>query len=75
VEAPKGWKVASGEGEIVLPAEATSEIRVEVETPTQTASESMPNGPQEIIVHAQADGTPAGDIKLRVLLRPHGLPQ
>jgi len=33
VEAPKGWKVTSGEGEIVLPAEATSEMRVEVETP------------------------------------------
>jgi hypothetical protein len=75
VEAPKGWKVTSGEGEIVLPAEATSEMRVEVETPTLAASESNANGPQEIIVHAQADGTPAGDIKLRVLLRPHGLPQ
>jgi LmbE family N-acetylglucosaminyl deacetylase len=75
VEAPKGWKVTSGEGEIVLPAEATSEMRVEVETPALAASESNANSPQEIIVHAQADGTPAGDIKLRVLLRPHGLPQ
>jgi hypothetical protein len=75
VEAPKGWKVTSDEGEIALPAEATSEMRVEVETPTLTASELKANGPQEIIVHTLADGTPAGDVKLRVLLRSHGLPQ
>ena len=75
VEAPKGWKVTSGEGEIALPAETTSEMRVEVETPTLTASEMKANGPLEIVVHALADGTPAGDIKLRVLLRSHGLPQ
>jgi LmbE family N-acetylglucosaminyl deacetylase len=75
VEAPKGWKVSSGEGEIALPAEATSEMRVEVESPTLTASESKASGPQEIIVHALADGAPAGEIKLRVLLRSHGLPQ
>ena len=75
VEAPKGWKVISGEGEIALPAEATSEMRVEVESPTLTASESKASGPQEIIVHALADGAPAGEIKLRVLLRSHGLPQ
>src|SRR6266481_2764494 len=38
VEAPKGWKVTSGEGEIALPAEATSEMRVEIETPKLTES-------------------------------------
>jgi LmbE family N-acetylglucosaminyl deacetylase len=75
VEAPKGWKVTSGEGEIALPAEATSEMRVEVETPTLTASELKANGPQEIIVHALVDGATAGDIKLRVQLRSHSLPQ
>jgi len=75
VEAPKGWKVTSGEGEIALPAEATSEMRVEVETPALPASELKANGPQEIIVHASVDGTPAGDIKLRVQLRSHALPQ
>ena len=75
VEAPKGWKVTSGEGEIALPAEATSEMRVEVETPALPASELKANGPQEIIVHASVDGAPAGDIKLRVQLRSHALPQ
>ncbi len=75
VEAPKGWKVLGGEGEIALPAEATSELRVEVETPALTASELKANVPQEIMVHASADGVSAGDIKLRVLLRSHGLPQ
>jgi hypothetical protein len=75
VEAPKGWKVTSGEGEIALPAEATSEMRVEVETPPLTASELKANGPQEIIVHTLVDGSPAGDIMLRVQLRSHSLPQ
>jgi len=75
VEAPKGWKVTSGEGEIALPAEATSEMRVEIETPKLTESELKASGAQEIVVHALADGAPAGDIKLRVQLRAHGLPQ
>jgi LmbE family N-acetylglucosaminyl deacetylase len=75
VDAPKDWKVTSGEGEIALPAEASSEVRVEVETPKLTASELKASGPQEIVVHAVADGAPAGDIKLRVQLRSHGLPQ
>jgi LmbE family N-acetylglucosaminyl deacetylase len=75
VEVPKGWKVTGGEGEFALPAEATSELRVEVETPKLNASELKANGAQEIVVHAQVDGAPAGDIKLRVKLRSHGLPQ
>lgn len=75
VEAPKDWKVTSGEGEIALPTEATSEVRVEVETPKLMASELKTSVPQEILVHAVADGAPAGDIKLRVQLRSHGLPQ
>jgi LmbE family N-acetylglucosaminyl deacetylase len=75
VKAPKGWKVTGGEGDIALPAEATSEMRVEVETPALTASDLKTNAPQEIIVHALVDGASAGDIKLRVLLRSHGLPQ
>jgi hypothetical protein len=75
VDIPKGWKVTSGEGEFALPAEATSEMRMEVETPALTASELKANGPQEIVVHALVDGALAGDIKLRVQLRAHGLPQ
>jgi hypothetical protein len=50
-------------------------LRVEVETPKLTASELKANGAQEIVVHALADGAPAGEIKLRVQLRTHGLPQ
>jgi LmbE family N-acetylglucosaminyl deacetylase len=75
VEAPKGWKVTSGEGEIDLPAESSSELRVEVQTPTVTPSELKANAPQEIIVHALVEGISAGDIKLRVQLRSHALPQ
>ena len=75
VETPKGWKVTGGEGEFVLPGETTSELRVEVETPKLSASELKANGAQEVVVHALADGATAGDIKLRVQLRSHGLPQ
>jgi LmbE family N-acetylglucosaminyl deacetylase len=75
VEAPKGWKVTGGEGEFALPAEITSELRVEVETPKLNASELKANGAQELVVHALADGAPAGEIRLRVQLRSHGLPQ
>ncbi len=75
VEAPKGWKVTGGEGEFALPAETTTELRVEIETPILTASELKASGAQEIVVHALADGVPAGDFKLRVQLRSHGLPQ
>jgi LmbE family N-acetylglucosaminyl deacetylase len=75
VDIPKGWKVTSGEGEFALLGEATSEMRVEVETPALTASELKANGPQGIVVHALVDGALAGDIKLRVQLRVHGLPQ
>src|SRR5260221_983109 len=75
VEAPKGWKVTGGEGEFALPAEASSELRVEVETPKLTAGELKASGAQEIVVHALADGAAAGEIKLRVQLRTHGLPQ
>jgi LmbE family N-acetylglucosaminyl deacetylase len=75
VEAPKGWQVTRGEGETALPAEATSEMRVEVETPKLNASELKASGVQEIVVHALVDGAAAGDIRLRVQLRAHGLPQ
>jgi len=75
VEAPKGWKVSGGEGEFALPAETTTELRVEIETPILTASELKASGAQEIVVHALADGVPAGDFKMRVQLRSHGLPQ
>jgi hypothetical protein len=75
VEVPKGWKVTSGEGEIALPAEAISEVRVEVETPLLTAGEMKANGLQEIVVHSRVDGVSTDDIKLRVQLRSHGLPQ
>jgi len=75
VEVPKGWKVTSGEGEIDLPAESSSELRVEVQTPALTVSELKGNTPQEIIVHALVDGVSAGDIQLRVQLRSHALPQ
>jgi LmbE family N-acetylglucosaminyl deacetylase len=75
VDAPKGWKVTSGEGEIALPAEASTELRVEVQTPALAESELKANPPQEIIVHALVNGVSAGVIKLRVQLRSHALPQ
>jgi hypothetical protein len=31
--------------------------------------------PQEVLIHAEADGKPAGEVKLRVLLRAGALPE
>ena len=75
VEAPSGWKAASGQGELVLPAETSTALRVEIETPVLTAEELKKTMPQEVTIHAEADGHSMGEVKLRVLLRPNALPQ
>jgi hypothetical protein len=75
VEAPSGWKAVSGQGEFALPAEASTALRVEIETPTLSAEELKKTLPQEVTIHAEAEGHSIGEVKLRVLLRSHALPQ
>lgn len=75
IEAPNGWKVVSGQGEFALPAENSTALRVEIETPALNADELKKAKPEEVKVKAEADGHSIGEVKLRVLLRSHALPQ
>lgn len=75
IATPGGWKAVSGQGEFELAAESSTALRVEIETPALTAEELKKAVPQEVTVHAEADGKSIGDVKLRVLLRPNALPQ
>lgn len=75
IETPGGWKVVSGQGEFELTAESSTALRVEIETPALAAEELKKTVPQEVTVHAEANGKSIGNVKLRVLLRSNALPQ
>ena len=75
VEAPSGWKVVFGQGEFTLPAEISTALRVVIETPALSAEELKKTLPQEVTVHAETDEHSIGEVKLRVLLQSHALPQ
>jgi len=75
VEAPAGWKVVSGQGEFVLPAEDRTELRVQIDTLTLSPEELKSEKSEIITVRAECDGKPLGEVKLRVQLRHSALPQ
>jgi len=75
VEAPATWKVTSGQGDFVLPAESSAEMRVELDAPHLAEQELRKAEPQLITVRAEADGKSIGEVNLRVLLRQSALPQ
>jgi LmbE family N-acetylglucosaminyl deacetylase len=75
VEAPAGWKVTLGQGESSLPAEISTPLRVEVETPSLSPGELKKAQPQYVVVRAEKDGASIGEVKLRVQLQASALPQ
>lgn len=75
VSLPEGWHVSHNESTFLLPAEASSAFPLQIETPILSAEQLKTAEPREITVQAEADGKPAGEVKLRVLLRANGLPQ
>jgi LmbE family N-acetylglucosaminyl deacetylase len=75
VKAPEGWKVGQGAGQMILPAEESTSLVVHIETPTFSGEELKKAVPQEVRISAEADGKPAGEVHLRVLLRANALPQ
>ena len=75
VKAPEGWKVTHGAGQVLLPAEESTSLTVHIETPTLSGEELKNAVAQEVTLHAEADGKPAGEVNLRVLLRANALPQ
>ena len=71
---PNGWTVESGLGKFTVAPKQTAAARVEVSLPAR--AEKTPNAqPQEVTIHAQANGQSIGEIKLRVELRKRALPQ
>jgi len=75
VKAPEGWKVIRSAGQILLPAEESTSLPVHIETPALSAEELKKAVPQEVVICAEAEGKAAGEVRLRVLLRPSALPQ
>jgi len=75
VEAPSGWKVTAGQGNFTLPAELSTALQVELETPLLSPEELKSTKPQEITVRAEKNGASIGEVKLRVQLQGSALPQ
>lgn len=75
VEAPPGWKVVRGQGQFTLPAEASTDLRVEIDTPPLSAEELKKSQAEEVVVKGEVNGKTIGEVRLRVLLQGSALPQ
>ncbi len=75
VKAPEGWKASSGTGKFQLPAEGTTALRLELETPLRTESELRKAEPQEVTITVRDDSGEIGIVRLRVALQSSALPQ
>jgi len=74
-EVPQGWKVNGGTGKFLLPAEASTNLRVDIDTPTLTEAELKKAAPQVVRVKIEENGKSVGEIKINVLLKASALPQ
>jgi LmbE family N-acetylglucosaminyl deacetylase len=75
VNLPDRWKVTDGAGPFVLPAESSTFVAVQIDTPKLPADELKKIAPQEVRVSAEADGKSLGEIRVRALLKTHALPE
>ena len=75
IAAPDSWKTLGGAGKFTLPAEPSTALRIDVETPALSAEALKTAAPQEVTVSAFANEKSLGEIKLRVKLIAGGLPQ
>jgi hypothetical protein len=74
-EVPSGWKIASGTGRFILPAEANTKLRVEIETPLLPEAELKAAEKQAVVVRVDEAGKSVGGARVDVLLRANALPQ
>jgi LmbE family N-acetylglucosaminyl deacetylase len=72
---PAGWTALSGTGKLTAAGKQVAAARVEVNLPALPENDAKKTGPQEITVHAEANGQSIGEIRLRVELRKRALPQ
>jgi LmbE family N-acetylglucosaminyl deacetylase len=70
---PAGWTVDNGTGKFTVAARQVAAARIEIMLPP--ASEGKKPEPQEVSVHAESNGQPIGDAKIRVEIRKRALPQ
>lgn len=75
VKLPEGWKLSHAGGQFELPAEASTALEILIDTPVLSGDELKKATPQDVAVHAEAEGKPAGDVNLRVLLKANALPE
>jgi LmbE family N-acetylglucosaminyl deacetylase len=75
VKVPEGWKVKSGAGNVLLPAETSTSFRVEIETPTLSGAELKKETVQEVLVTSESAGQSMGEIRLRAKLVANALPE
>ncbi|HET7149814.1 MAG TPA: PIG-L family deacetylase [Candidatus Acidoferrum sp.] len=72
---PNGWTVESGLGRFTVAPRQTAAARVEVNLPAPIETAAKKPEPQEVTIHAQANGQAVGEVKMRVELRKRALPQ
>jgi LmbE family N-acetylglucosaminyl deacetylase len=72
---PAGWTAQSGTGKFTAAAKQVAAARIEVNFPALAENGAKKPEPQEITVHAEANGQSIGEIRLRVELRKRALPQ
>jgi LmbE family N-acetylglucosaminyl deacetylase len=75
VKMPEGWELTHGGGQFVLPAEASTSLPLQIETPILSAEQLKKTVAREVTVRAEAAGQAAGEVKLRVLLKVSALPE
>jgi len=74
-EVPQNWKVKSGAGKFLLPAEASTNLRLEIETPTLSEAELKKGTRQHVKVKVTSDGMADRELEIDVLLRSSALPE
>jgi hypothetical protein len=72
---PAGWIAESGIGKFTVAAKQMAAARVELNLPALAEKTTNKAEPQEVTIRAQANGQAVGEVKLRVELRKHALPQ
>lgn len=75
VNVPDGWKVTSGQGRLLLPAERQTALLVEIQTPELSAEALKSATPQNVVVELNVGDQRIGLVQLNVLLGRSGLPQ
>jgi LmbE family N-acetylglucosaminyl deacetylase len=75
VDLPAGWKLQDGTLKFTVGPKQTGAARIEVNLPALSDPPPKNPEPQEVSVHAEANGQAIADVKLRVELRKRALPE